>query len=139
MRSEMQSDIERNQEIVRELVRAMDAGDLAVLDLVCAPDFVAHFNGAELSLSQVREAAAGFVAAFPDLKHSIQALDADGDRVTLRALDTATHRGTYRGIPATNIRVQFETIATYRIEAGKIAEVWQQMDVEGLLQQIRAG
>ncbi|HLQ77577.1 MAG TPA: ester cyclase, partial [Terriglobia bacterium] len=76
----MQSDIERNQEIVRELVRGMDAGDLTVLDLVCTPDIVAHFNGVDLSLSQVREAAAGFTAAFPDLRHSIQALDVDGDR-----------------------------------------------------------
>jgi len=136
MRGEMQSDIERNHEIVRELLRGMEAGDLAVLDSVCAPDFVAHFNGIDLSLSQVREAAAGFVAAFPDLKHSIQTLDVDGDRVTLHAWDTATHRGTYRGIPATNMQVQFETIATYRIEAGKIAEVWQQMDVPALLKQI---
>jgi predicted ester cyclase len=128
-----------NIAIVRELIQAMDAGDLTVLDSMCIPGFVAHFNGIDLSLAQVREAAAGFVAAFPDLKHSIRTIEADGDRVTLRALDTATHRGTYKEIPPTNVRVQFETTATYRIEDGKIAEVWQQIDVEELMRQIRAG
>jgi ketosteroid isomerase-like protein len=111
----MQRDAERNTAIVRELIQAMDAGDLAVLDSLCIPDFVAHFNGIDLSLAQVREAAAGFVGAFPDLQHSIQSIEAAGDRVMLQVLNTATHRGTY------------------------IAEVWQQMDVEGLMGKIRAG
>jgi len=131
-------DNERNTSIVRELLRAMDAGHLAVLDSICAPDFIAHFNGIDLNLRQVHEAAAGFIAAFPDLKHSIQAIDGEGDRVTLRALDTATHRGAYKGIPPTNIKVQFETTAVYRIVEGKIVEVWQRFDVEVLLRQIGA-
>jgi predicted ester cyclase len=135
----MQSDAERNTAIVRELIQAMDTGDVAVLDFLCVPEFVAHFNSVDLNLAQVREAAAGFVRAFPDLKHSIRSIEADGDRVTLRALDTATHLCTYKEIPATNVKVQFETTATYRIEAGKIAEVWQHMDVEGLMRQLRAG
>ena len=135
----MQSDIERNIAIVRELAHAMEAGDPAVLDSLCTPGFMAHFNGIDLSLAQVREAAAGFVAAFRDLKHSIRSIEAEGDCVRLQALDTATHRGAYRGIPATNIKVQFETTAKYRIEAGKIAEVWQQMDVVELMRQLRAG
>lgn len=135
----MQSDLERNIAIVRELVQAMDAGDLAVLDSLCAPGFVAHFNGIDLSSAQVREAAANFVDAFPDLKHSLRSIEADGDRVTLHALDTATHCGMYKGIPPTNAKVEFESKATYRIESGKIAEVWQQMDVAGLTRQIRAG
>jgi predicted ester cyclase len=143
VRSDFQSGIqskdERNIAIVRELVQSMEAGDLAVLDSLCLPDFVAHFNGVDLNLAQVREAAASFVEAFPDVKHSIRSIEADGDCVRLQAMDAATHRGLYRGIPATNLKVQFETTATYRIESGKIAEVWQQMDVEGLLRQIRAG
>jgi ketosteroid isomerase-like protein len=89
----MQSDNERNIAIVRDLVEAMDAGNPAVLDFLCTPDFAAHFNGIELSLAQVREAAAGFVAAFADLKHSIRSIEGAGDRVTLRALDTGLKKG----------------------------------------------
>jgi predicted ester cyclase len=132
----MPGDADRNIAIVRKLIQAMDAGDLAVLDSLCAPNFVAHFNGIDLSLSEVRKAAIGFVSAFSDLKHTIRSIEANGDQVELHALDSATHRGPYRGIPTTNQKVQFETTAIYRMESGKIAEVWQRMDVEGLLRQI---
>jgi predicted ester cyclase len=133
------SEGDHNIAIVRKLVQAMDAGNLAVLDSLCSLNFVAHFNGIDLNLAEVREAAAGFASAFSDLKHTIRSIDVNGDRVKLHALDTATHRGEYKGIPASNLKVQFETTATYRIESGKIAEVWQRMDVEGLMRQIRAG
>jgi predicted ester cyclase len=132
----MPRDADRNIAIVRRLIQAMDAGDLAAFETLCAPNFIAHFNGVDLNLAQVREAAVGFVSAFSGLKHTIRSIDTKGDRVTLHALDSATHCGAYRGIPATNRTVQFETTATYRIESGKIAEVWQRMDVEGLLRQI---
>jgi predicted ester cyclase len=52
-------------------------------------------------------------------------------------VDTATHRGAYKGIPPTNREIHFETMAIYRIEDGKIAEVWQQMDVQSLFHQLR--
>ena len=131
--------MQRNIEIVQALIQAMETGDLAALDLLCRPDFKAHFNGTDLNLAQVRATAASFIEAFADLKHSIRSIEADGDHVRLHALVTTAHRGTYKGIPATNRKVQFETTATYRIESGKIVEVWQQMDVDGLLGQIRAG
>jgi len=95
--------------------------------------------GSELDLAQVKTAASGFHEAFPDLKHTILDLVAEGDRVALRAMDRGTHRGVYKGIEPTGRRVEFETIAIYRIVGGKIAEVWQLMDVQGLLRQLRVG
>jgi len=114
----------------------MDRNDLSILDQICDPDLVAHFMDAELSLEQVKRAAAGFVASFPDLTHIILDLVAVDDRVMLRAVDRATHRGVYKGIAATGRPVAFETVATYRIAAGKIVEVWQQMDVQTLIRQL---
>lgn len=138
----MNSNIENNKSIVRKLVRAMDEEDLSILDSVCAPNFTAHFMGADLSLAEICVAAAGFSTAFPDLRHKIQDLVAEGDRVVVRAIDTGnttTYQGEYRGVPATNRTVKFETIAIYRIEKGKIAEVWQQMDVQSLMRQLGEG
>jgi predicted ester cyclase len=126
-----------NKAIVRSLVDAMDRGDVSILDVVCAPEFRGHFMGSELDLAQVKRAASGFHAAFPDLKHASLDLVAEGDRVALRALDRGTHRGVYKGIEPTGRRVEFETIAIYRIVGGKIVEAWQQMDVPGLLRQLQ--
>jgi len=128
---------ENNKSIVRALIDAMDRGDISILDIVCAREFLGHFMGSELDLAQVKTAAAGFHEAFPDLKHTILDLVAEGDRVALRAMDRATHRGVYKGIQPTGRVVEFETSATYRIVDGKIVEVWQQMDVQALLRQIR--
>jgi steroid delta-isomerase-like uncharacterized protein len=133
------SRLEENKAIVRRLVEAMDRGDLSVIDSLFASDVSAHFMDIKLNLSQIKEAAAGFNAAFPDLRHTIEDLIAEGDRVVLRARDRGTHRGPYRGIPATGRPVEFDTIAIYRIENGKVAEVWQQMDVQALMKQLRSG
>ena len=130
------SKLEENKAIVRVLVEAMDRGDLSVIELVCAPDVSAHFMDREMNLAQVKEAATSFNAAFPDLRHTIKDLIAEGDRVVLRAQDRATHQGVYKGIPATGRSVVFETIAIYRITDGKIAEVWQQMDGQALMKQL---
>jgi steroid delta-isomerase-like uncharacterized protein len=133
----MSNTLEENKAVVRSLVAAMDRGDVSVIDSLCAPDVSAHFMDRELNLAQIKEAAMGFNAAFPDLRHTIEDLIAEGDRVVLRARDRATHLGAYRNIPATGRSVEFETIAIYRLANGKIAEVWQQMDQEALKKQLR--
>jgi len=133
----MSNTLEENKGIVRSLVAAMDRGDVSVIDTLCAPDVSAHFMGRELNLTQIKEAAMGFLAAFPDLRHTVEDLIAEDDRVVLRARDRATHRGVYRGIPPSGMSIEFETIAIYRIADGKVAEVWQQMDVEALMKQLR--
>jgi len=129
--------LEENKAIVRKLIEAMDRGDLSILDQLCTPDLKVHFMGRELDLAQIKEAAAAFNAAFPDLRHTIEDLTADEDRVALRARDRAIHRGSYRGIAPTGRSVEFEITVVYRIASGRIAEVWQEMDVEGLLRQLR--
>ena len=42
------------------------------------------------------------------------------------------------GIPATGRRVTVKGIAIFRLADGKIADLWQEMDIIGLLQQICA-
>ena len=38
--------------------------------------------------------------------------------------DTGTHRGPFFDVPATGREVRVEEFAVYRVEAGRIAEVW---------------
>jgi len=48
----------------------------------------------------------------------------------------ATHRGTYRGIPARGKHVVFGAIWIFRLTDGKIAEVWRCADDLGRVVQI---
>jgi predicted ester cyclase len=127
---------EANKLIVLKLIESMDSGDASVVDTLFDPLCVAHFMGKDLTRVQMKEAAGRFSTAFPDLTHTVQNIVAEGDRVVLHSVDRATHKGVYRRIPPTGLRVQFETIAIYRIANGRIAEVWQLMDTNGLLRQL---
>ena len=85
-----------------------------------------------------RQEAADFREGFPDVVSTIEDLIAEGDKVVARWRARATHQGEYRGIPPTGKEVEFTGISVYRIEAGKIAESWNEEDELGLMRQIGA-
>ena len=74
--------------------------------------------------------------AFPDQHFTLQDLIANEDRVVVRWTMDAKHAGPLAGIPATGKQVQQRAIVIYRFEGGKIAEVWAQMDLIGMLRQL---
>lgn len=79
-----------------------------------------------------------FCAAFPDAQHSIDDFIAEDDRVVLRTTALATHRGEFQGVPRTDQHVEFTGLVIYRIQAGKIAESWGEIDFLRLMRQLRA-
>jgi predicted ester cyclase len=50
---------------------------------------------------------------------------------------TATHKGTFVGIPATGRTVTFGGIVIYRVAKERIAETWSVIDFAGLLRQLK--
>jgi steroid delta-isomerase-like uncharacterized protein len=84
----------------------------------------------------VQQAAAASRTAFPDLQLSVNDQVAEGDRVAARWTVTGTHKGEYYGIPATGKQVGHSGTAFYRLENGRIAEVWLLSDTMGLMQQL---
>jgi predicted ester cyclase len=62
----------------------------------------------------------------------------DGDRVIERTSAAATHTGDFNGIPATDNKVAWTEIHIYRMENGKIAEMWSEVDLLSLLVQLGA-
>ena len=74
--------------------------------------------------------------AFPDVHVSLQDLIVEGDRVVERHMARATHRGEFYGIPATGKKIFWTENHIYRIEKGKIAEVWSEASFHDLLKQI---
>lgn len=129
-----------NRETVRRLIRGMDDGDFGVFDEVCAPGYLCHFAGAEApqTRDEHREAARSFYVAFPDLRHEIHDLVAEGDRVVLRATAIGTHEGPFLGVEPTGAEVGLEVMATFRIVDGQIEEEWIVADLLGLQGRLRA-
>jgi len=77
------------------------------------------------------------VRAFPDFRWELRHLTVDEPWIAAHLTDTGTHRDTFLGVEATGRSVRTEEFAFYRIDAGRIAEVWGTAFDVLLLEQLR--
>ena len=75
-------------------------------------------------------------AAFPDNRHEVEDVFAEGDRVMARVRLTGTHEGPFMGIPPTGRRIEVGEIHLYRLEDGKAIEHRVGRDDLGALRQL---
>jgi predicted ester cyclase len=134
------ADLNRNKEVVLRFMQLMDRTprDFDALDEVLAADLRLQLGAAHLDREQTKDFIRTVYAAFPDYTHTPEEVLAVGDRVVLRTTNRATHSGDFQGIAPTGRCILFGQIAIYRMVDGKIAEVWEEADLLGLLQQLGA-
>ena len=127
----------RNKQVIRDLVAALDGGDLDAIERFYAPDYVDHGRSSIGAAGRggEREAFLALQRAFPDARHAIDDLIAEGDRVVARISARGTHTGELFGLPPTGKVVASTTVAIYRIEGGRIAERWVEHG-PGVLEQL---
>lgn len=77
-------------------------------------------------------------AAFPCYQAILRQVVAEGDLVAARVTFLGIHKGEFAGIPATGRHVSSDFMIFYRIEAGRIAEHWMQLDIHDILRQLNA-
>jgi predicted ester cyclase len=109
--------------------------DLAGIRERLAPDVRrAHLpRGADAWIGGIEELLAGF----PDYQWKRITVVVEGDRLAAHLRARGTHRGTFRGIPATGRHVNVAEFAFYRIAAGRITEYAGTADNADLLAQLR--
>ena len=66
----------------------------------------------------------------------IEEMFSAGDRVAVRWTGSGTHVGEMNGIPPTGKDVRVDALSIFRMEGGKIAEMWEVWDTLGFLQQL---
>ncbi len=131
--------------IVRRYIEEWaNEGNEATLNEVIAPGWLSH--GTQSATATPSGLAPGIAGAkqlhdevraiWPDNRWTIEDIFGSGDRVAVRMTNQATHRGTYRGIPATGKRVTFGAIWIFRLAKGRIAEVWRCADDLGRVVQL---
>ena len=125
--------------MIRRLFAEVDRGNIGVVDDCYAPDYVDHtpsvIRRQAASLEGLRQVFALLQRAFPDTRHTIEDLVAEGDRVVARVSARATHTGELYGHPATGKVVTMTSITVYRIAHGRIVERWSEHGA-GLLEQL---
>lgn len=115
-------------------------GDLDSYLEIYDPDVVLHGYppGLPAGVQGARLFYQGLWSAFPNPHLVFEDVVAEGERVAVRYLLRATHRGDFMGVPPTDKEVTITGITILRFAGGKCVERWNQADMLGLLQQLGA-
>ena len=117
----------------------INAGDIAGFGDLVADDFVEHQGGP--GLPATKEGTLEFfrvlLAAFPDMRMTVEDLIASGDKTVARVRVTGTHKGEFMGVPPAGTRVDVQLIDIMRFDgAGLVCEHWGVADMLSLMQQL---
>jgi len=117
---------EQNKEVVQNVFAAIDMNDFDKLKELASDDFSLSSAGQPkpLGLDRAIKALKMQYASFPDLKHAIEEMTAEGDKVAVRLVQIGTHRAEYAGIAATDKKVTMPTMCLLTIANGKVKEFW---------------
>jgi steroid delta-isomerase-like uncharacterized protein len=123
---------EGNKELVRRFIdEVWNAGNLDLTYDLIHPEYRIGddgLRGPEAVIHNVRT----YHAAFPDLHWQIEQMVAEDDCVAVRLVLTGTHRGEFRGIPATGRRIAMHEMAFWRIVESRLHTLWAQADALGM-------
>jgi predicted ester cyclase len=102
--------IEQHKATIQRFVEPWNTGEVAILDEVCAADYVLHGLG---GLQELKQAITDYRKDIPDLQCTIEEMIAEGDKVAYRWI----MRGTQAGKPIVSTG-----ITILRFADGKIVE-----------------
>jgi steroid delta-isomerase-like uncharacterized protein len=126
-----------NKAAVRRFIgQAFNAGDLAIVDELVAPDYVLHFTPEVRGPEGMKQFVTEYRTAFPDYTCTIEDQVAEGDKVVTRWTVRGTHEGQLMGIPPTGKLVTMPGMVVDRLSNGRLVETWIQADALGMLQQL---
>jgi steroid delta-isomerase-like uncharacterized protein len=131
---------DQNKTIARRLrEECFSKGDMALADQLLDDNYVYH---GPCIMEEVRgreafkQAVAGFRAALPDLRETVEDQIAEGDKVVSRFISRGTHQGELMGAPPTGKQITIRGTDISRVSNGKIVEAWVMWDALAMMQQL---
>jgi predicted ester cyclase len=112
----------------------------SVWNELASPELVQHFcSWAEpiCGLEANKAFNASLFEGFPDIQQTIEDAIAEGEKVMYRAALRGTHTGLFMGIPPTGKSVNVKGgVTSLRFFEGKIVEMWYELNLLEVLQQL---
>ena len=106
----------------------------ATVDELLHPDAHGWMEGREIhGAADFKDARRQLLAAFTDLKLTVDDLVHEGDKVAVRWSVQATHGGSGLGIAATNRPVSFRGMSWMEMRDGRVVRGWDSWNLGGLL------
>lgn len=130
--------LEANKELVRQYVEAYNSKEIDRLDELVAPGFVRHSQAAGdlASLEEFKADLRRGAEAFPDAHMEIHMLVAEGDNVAGYLSWSGTQEAAWGPLPATGEQARIQFFYLFRVEEGKLAELWAEWDRLSFLTQL---
>lgn len=130
--------IEENKAIVRRFFEeGPSKGDLAAADELLSPDFSLHTPlPSAPGIRGMNDIITACRAAFEHLNVTVEDMVAEGDKVAARFTARGIHKGSFMNLPSTGKPITMTGIEIFRIEDGKIAELWGEANLLGLMVQL---
>ncbi len=130
--------IEENKSIVRRFFEVGPSkGDLEAANELLAPDFVLHVPlPCSPGIQGIDEVIIACRAAFQDLHVTVEDMVAEKDMVAARFTARGIHMGAFMGLTPTGKPIKMTGMEIFRLERGKIAELWGEANLMGLMQQL---
>jgi predicted ester cyclase len=136
------ADTELSRAVVKRFFEQVLSGhNLDVLAEIASPHILIHPTAMPCEASYYGIDGAGDWLgegwrAFPDLTIADDAAVARGDIVAVRWTAQGTSKGKYLMLPPTGEAVVYTGVSMYRIEGGKIAEIWETRNTLGIMRQL---
>ena len=116
----------------------LNRGDLDAWDDLLAPELVTHHGSAGdiVGREAFVEAIRIYRNSFPDLSVELHRVIEDGDLAAAHFTSRATFVHDYFGIPATGKPWELPGMGFYRVDGGRLIEVWWVEDITGWMQRL---
>jgi predicted ester cyclase len=128
---------EQNKALLRRCFdEILNKRNFQLLDELIAPEWVKGWVNDNVPPDGFNQSNFWIFYSFPDLQFTIEDEFAEGDKVGTRGYLAGTHLGDFEGLAPTGKRVKFAYIDLWRVENGKLAENWAQIDHSELMRQL---
>jgi predicted ester cyclase len=136
------ADTELSRTLVKRFFEDVLTGhDLDALAEIASPDILIHPTAMPCEASYYGiNGTGGWLdeqwQAFPDLTITEYYTVAQGDIVAVRWRAHGTSKGRFLMLPPTGAAVEYTGVSMYRIEGGKVAEIWETRNTFGIMRQL---
>ena len=130
--------IERCREVGRRYVDFINAAELDPSYFEAETFVYNNPQGEQTDFAGAAGTLKYFESAFPDHHTTTYDEIVTEDRAVYRWITRGTHQGEMLGLPPTGKSMELRGMTILRIEDGKIHEVWENIDLLGLMQQLGA-
>ena len=132
-------EMDKRSEIATSYYQILDNGSVDKMDKLLASTLIDHDGHGGNAVEGIKGLTTALSTGFSDSKHDLEVVELIGeDKIFVRWRMTAKHTGEFFGVPASNQSVDFVGHDLFKLEDGKIVEIWHVENLLGMFEQMKS-